>query len=227
VETQSKSASCKGKLKMKNKNLVVVFCDDAPNHGEKYGTPKWSEAEWGWEEMFQHILPLLRLLPHDAAEDELDWERYHDLLMEDPEVMWAGSVKEKKERDLRALRNCALDAYRENIYNGLKPWKAVQSAWMQLRKEHLPHLRAPDAFNAVAHNGSSTRTFRAPIGEILEIPNADHWFGSYCTKWPRTQKSYGECAEVTSVVLRWFEENSNTKPYHNQDYKNALEEAIF
>lgn len=77
---------------------------------------------------------------------------------------------------------------------------AAQRAWLAVRKQPgYRHLRAPYWNERIERNGSSCKSYRSPLGQVLGVGSLE--YGSHSAKYPRTKRSKREGAEVEETVL--------------------------
>jgi len=69
---------------------------------------------------------------------------------------------------------------------------AARKVWPSTRPASS---RAQDPFLALAQNGSSKRSYKAPCAPELGV------FGSHSAKCPQTKQSHAECAAVKRAIL--------------------------
>lgn len=76
---------------------------------------------------------------------------------------------------------------------------AAQQVWLALRTTPgYKHLRAPYWSEKLHRNGSSVRSYRSPLGDVLGVTGE---FGRHCARWPRTVRSEAEAANAAARVL--------------------------
>ena len=83
-----------------------------------------------------------------------------------------------------------------SIANGLDEEAAAQAVWLALRPSTA---RAPRWDEALARNGSGSRSYKSPLGSLLGLtPDA---YGQHAANWPRTVSSTGERDCYRALVL--------------------------
>jgi hypothetical protein len=71
-------------------------------------------------------------------------------------------------------------------------WKAARAC--------LPRSRAPDGLEAYARTGGATKSYKSPLGLLLDVPGADD-YGAHPAKYPRTVKSHREGLAMREMVF--------------------------